>query len=115
MIGLMIARDHFAARRVDRVQMGPMSKRRGHTFGKLSGLHLVVADGFAADRNADDGAGFLGGDVRRTGGRDKKDKKDGSDDGGQFHDGGTAMERTNWREAKEKRQALWACRFEECV
>ena len=91
--------------------MGAVSKRRGHTFGNLSGLHLIIADGFAADGKADDGAGWFGGDVGGAGGRDGKDKKDGSDDGGQFHEGGTAVERTNWREAKQKRQTFRACRF----
>jgi hypothetical protein len=75
MIGLMIAGDEFAAGRIDRMQVRAVFEDGIHAFGHIAGLHLVIADGFAADGEVEDGAELFGGDVGGDGLTDKETQK----------------------------------------
>jgi hypothetical protein len=65
MIWLMIAGDNFATGGIHGVQMSAMLEDGINSFRHRTGLHLVVADGFATDGKAEDGAELFGGDVGR--------------------------------------------------
>ena len=92
MIGLMIAGDELAAGRIDRMQVGTVFEDGIDAFWNITGLHLVIADGFAVAAEVKDGADFFSSDVGGDGLRDKNDGREAKDG---FHGDGTNGRLTN--------------------
>ena len=92
MIGLVIAGDELAGRRINGMQVSAVFENGIHAFWHIAGLHLVIADGFATDTEAKNGPDFFGLDVGGDGLRDKNDGREAKDG---FHGDGTNGRLTN--------------------